>query len=179
MIVTILIYTIYAMKRLALLTVLVFLMSALHAQRSIDELFKKYAGKDGFVTVSIDGDLLKLAASLDEGGDNNLSKMSGNITHIRILASDDENMPVENFYDAVIKDLDLSGYEEFMKVKESEQDMRMLVRTEGTRFREFLLIAGGKENAIIQIKGNLSRADAKRLSEEAKKNKDFSMFAEN
>ena len=167
------------MKKLAFFLLIAFITSAVYAQKSIDELFKRYAGKDGFVTVTIDGDLLKLAASLDDSDDNSLSKMNGNITHIRILAQEEENVTVENFYEAVIRDLDLSAYEDFMTVKESGQDMRMLVRTEGTRFREFLLIAGGEDNAIIQIKGNLTRADARRLSEEAKKNKGFSMFAEN
>ena len=53
----------------------------------------------------------------------------------------------------LLKILILSKYEEFMRVKESDQDLRMLVRTEGKRFKEFLLIAGGEDNAVIQIKG--------------------------
>jgi hypothetical protein len=167
------------MKKFALLSVLSLLITSLQAQKSIDELFKKYAGKDGFVTVSIDGDLLKMAASFDNDEDNSISKINGDITSIRVLAQEDDDMSVDNFYDAVIKDLDLSGYEEFMTVKNSDQDLKMMVRTEGTKFREFLLIAGGKDNAIVQIRGNLSRADARRLSEEAKNHKGFSMFAEN
>jgi hypothetical protein len=77
---------------------------------------------------------------------------------------------IDNFYDQVIKDLNLNDYEEFMSVKKSDQDLRMLVRTDGNIFREFLLIAGGEDNALIQIKGNMTLREAKRFSEDAKKN---------
>jgi hypothetical protein len=79
-------------------------------------------------------------------------------------------MKVDNFYDLVIDDIDLKNYDEFMRVKKSNQDMRMLVRTDGNKFREFLLIAGGEDNAVIQIKGNMTYAEAKKFSREAEKN---------
>jgi hypothetical protein len=44
----------------------------------------------------------------------------------------------------------------------------MLVKTQGNNFREFLLIAGGEDNVIIQIKGNLSLSDAEKLSSDLK-----------
>ena len=78
----------------------------------------------------------------------------------------------------VIKDIDLQNYEEFMRVKESDQDLRMLVRSEGNRFKEFLLIAGGEDNAIIQIKGDLTLNDAKKMSEDAKKNHGLNLHTE-
>jgi hypothetical protein len=155
------------MKKLFGIIALVVISAALNGQKSIDALFDKYAGKDGFTTVTINGNLLKLAASLDdEKGDKSMPK---EVTQIRILAQDDEAMKVENFYDLVIKDLDLTKYEEFMQVKESGQAVRMLVRMEGDRFKEFLLIVGGKDNAIIQIKGDMSLAEAKKFADDAKK----------
>ena len=104
--------------------------------------------------------------------------MPADITEIRILAQDDEGMQIENFYDQVIKDIDLKSYEEFMRVKESDQDLRMLVRTEGNRFKEFLLIAGGKDNAIIQIKGNMTYNEAKKFSSEAGKKHGLNITAD-
>ena len=103
--------------------------------------------------------------------------MSANITEIRILTQEDEAIKVENFYDMVMKDIDLNKYEEFMRVKESDQDLRMLVRTDGKRFKEFLLIAGGDDNAVIQIKGDLSFNDAKKLSADAGKNNGMDIVA--
>ena len=158
------------MKRLQLLAILTITFTFAYGQKSIDALFEKYAGKDGFTTVTIDGNLLKLAKCFSNDEEDNDNQMSANISEIRILTQDDENLKVENFYDMVMKDIDLKKYEEFMRVKESDQDLRMLVRADGNRFKEFLLIAGGEDNAVIQIKGDLSFKDAKKLSSDARNN---------
>jgi len=139
-----------------------------YGQKSVDALFDKYAGKDGFTTVTINGSLLKLAACFSDKDDRN--QMPADITEIRILSQEDDNMKVENFYDQVIGGIDLDKYEEFMRVKKTDQDLRMLVRTEGNKFKEFLLITGGEDNAIIQIKGNMTLKEAKKFSEDLKKN---------
>ena len=166
------------MKRLQLLAILTITFTFAYGQKSIDALFEKYAGKDGFTTVTIDGNLLKLAKCFSNDEEDNDNQMSANISEIRILTQDDENMKVENFYDLVMKDIDLKKYEEFMRVKESDQDLRMLVRTDGNRFKEFLLIAGGDNNAVIQIKGDLSFNDAKKLSADARKNNGMDIVAD-
>ena len=156
------------MKRLVLFIALTITVTIVSGQKSIDALFKKYAGRDGFTTVTINGDLLKLVASLDN--DDKDDALPATITEIRILAQEDKDLKVDNFYNLVIKGLDLTDYEEFMRIKEADQDLRMLVRAEGNRFREFLLIAGGKDNALIQIKGSMTFKEAKKFSVDAKKN---------
>ncbi len=158
------------MKKSILLAVLIFSLNAAYSQKSVDAIFAKYAGKEGFMTVTISGDLLKLAASLDDDHREELGSIPADITEIRVLAQEDDQRELENFYDLVVKDLDLRDYEEFMSVKQKDQDMRMLVRSEGLKFKEFLLIAGGDDNAIIQIKGNMTYREAKRFAEDAKKN---------
>jgi len=151
------------MKKLTLFLALMLAATFTYGQKSIDALFEKYAGKNGFTTVTINGNILKMA--MDDDDDS----MPSDVTEIRILAQDDDETKTENFYDMVIKDIDLTLYEEFMRVKESDQDLRMLVRSEGKRFKEFLLIAGGKDNAIIQVKGNMTYNEAKRFFSEAGK----------
>ncbi|HUX97684.1 MAG TPA: DUF4252 domain-containing protein [Bacteroidales bacterium] len=154
------------MKRLIFVIVLMISGTIIYGQKSFDNLFDKYAGKDGFVTVSISGDLMKML-SCDEDNDVGMPK---NITSLRILVEDDNSKEKSgNFYDFVIKDIDLSQYEEFMRVKEARQDLRMLVKMDGDKFSEFLLIAGGDDNALIQIKGNMSLKEARKFSEGAKK----------
>jgi hypothetical protein len=109
-----------------------------------------------------------MAAAMDKDeSDKDLPK---DISTIRILAQEKENDgKIENFYDAVIKDIDLTKYEEFMQVREKDQDVRMLVRMEGNKFTEFLLIVGGKDNALIQIKGSMTLDEAKKFADDAKK----------
>ena len=57
-----------------------------------------------------------------------------------------------------------------MRIKKSDQDVRMLVRSEGNKFKEFLLIAGGNDNALVQVKGDMTYQDAKKFSRDAEKN---------
>ena len=165
------------MKKLLLLVVFTITAAIVSGQKSIDALFARYAGRDGFVTLSISGNLLKLAHCMDDDNETQDS-FPANITEIRILAQEDDNMKVDNFYDLIIKDLNLNDYEEFMRVKESHQDLRMLVRSEGNKFREFLLIAGGEDNALIQIKGSMTFKEAKKFSDNAKKNHGVNLIAD-
>ena len=165
------------MKKLLFITVLSITFTFVYGQKSIDALFEKYGGKEGFTTVTIDGNILKLAKCFGNDEEDSDTQMSAKITEIRILTQEDEAIKVENFYDMVMKDIDLNKYEEFMRVKESGQDLRMLVRADGNRFKEFLLIAGGEDNAVIQIKGDLSFNDAKKLSSDARKNNGVDIVA--
>ncbi len=156
------------MKRLLVFIVLTITATLVYGQKSIDDLFDRYAGRDGFTTVTINGNLLKLAHCLGENDEKDAFPL--NITEIRILAQEDSSIKVENFYNSVIKDIDLKNYDEFMRVKKSDQDLRMLVRSEGNKFKEFLLIAGGESNALIQVKGNMTYEEAKKFSKDAEKN---------
>jgi hypothetical protein len=165
------------MKRFLVFIVLTITATLAYSQKSIDDLFERYAGKDGFTTVTINGNLLKLAHCL---GDNDDEKpFPANITEIRVLAQEDKSINVENFYDLVINDIDLKNYDEFMRVKKSDQDLRMLVRSEGNKFKEFLLIAGGKDNALIQIKGSMTYEDAKKFSKDAEKDHGMNLMSKN
>jgi hypothetical protein len=157
-----------AMKKLLLIIALTITGTLVYGQRSIDYLFEKYAGKDGFTTVTISGDLLKLAHCLGDNDDDDDFPVS--ITEVRILTQEDKSIKVENFYAMVINDIDLKDYDEFMRVKNSDQDLRMLVRSEGNKFKEFLLVAGGEDNALIQVKGNMTYADARKFAKDSEKN---------
>jgi len=165
------------MKRLLLFAVLSITFTFVYGQKSIDALFDKYAGKDGFTTVTINGSLLKLAKCFDSENDPD-NPVPASVTAIRILSQEDKSMNVGNFYDMVIKDLDLNRYEEFMRVKDSDQDLRILVRAEGNRFKELLFIAGGDDNALIQIKGDLSLSEAKKLAKDAGKSHGTAIVAD-
>ena len=134
-------------------------------QKSVDDLFKKYSDSEGYVTLTINGNLLKLAELFDDDEDStDHHGRNSEITQIRILAQEEEYKGGENFFDMVKREIRGDDYEEFMRVKEKDQDLMMLVRTEGTNFREFLLVAGGEDNVIIQIKGKLTMKDARKFS---------------
>lgn len=163
------------MKKLLLFAVLTITASFVYGQRSIDHLFEKYAGKDGFTTVTVSGNLLKLFSSM--GGNDEENPFPEKIIEIRVLAQEDKEIIIDNFYDLVMKDIDLKNYDEFMRVKKTDNDLRMLVRSEGSHFREFLIISGGTSNAVVQIKGDLSFKEARKMSREVQKNNGVEIYS--
>jgi hypothetical protein len=92
-----------------------------------------------------------------------------------VLTQNDKSLNTDNFLDVVKRDLNDNDYEEFLRVKEYGRDLRMLVRSEGRKIKEFLLVSGGEENSLVQIKGDMTLADAKKLSENAKKHNDITI----
>jgi hypothetical protein len=164
------------MKRIFGVLVVSALMGVAYGQRSIDRLFERYANNDGFVTFTISGNLLNLLKSDEnEWNDNH---WPDKITEIRILVQEDKNKGIENFYDLAKRDLDSRDYEEFMTVKKTDQDLKMLVRMDGDIIREFLLIGGGEDNFIIQAKGRITVKEAEDFSREAKKDNGSNMFSD-
>ena len=86
-----------------------------------------------------------------------------------MLFRSDGRREAGNFYDMIERNLDRRNYEEFMSVKKYNQDLVMLVRTAGRSFREILVVAGGEDNLLIQIKGNMTFREAQRFADEIKK----------
>lgn len=162
------------MKKIASFVGLIMLMACANGQRSVDRLFEKYSDSEGFTCITISGNLLDIAASsLDDGEE---SDIKAKITEVRILAQKDKSFDVGNFHDIIMRNIDQGNYEEFMRVKDTDQDMRVLVRSNGRRISEFLLVAGGNENAVIQVKGDMSVSDAKKLCDNARRKHGTDIF---
>ncbi len=151
------------MKRIITITLMTLIAVSITAQSSVDKLFNKYQGRDGFVSITINGNLLKFLAESDDSDDDFL-KHADKFTTIRILVQEDDEMEIENFYDMVIDEVSKSGYEEMVSVKSADEDLKILVKADGKVFKEFLLIAGGDDNALIQIKGSMTFNDVKEMS---------------
>jgi len=135
-------------------------------QRSVDRLFDSYSGKDNFYTMHLSGNLLKFVVSSDNDNEEGLPQ---EVTEFRLIAQKDDQEKVTDFYNMVMKNLDTEGYEEFMRIKSFDQNTILLVKGHGKEFNEFLMVAGGEHNVVIQIKGSFSVQDAKKFSVNIKK----------
>jgi Domain of unknown function (DUF4252) len=132
----------------------------------VNSLFEKYAGKEGFTTVHLTGDLLKLAAKMDKEDQD--MKFLSQISEIKVLAQEcTEGKPTDlNFYAEIWPGIDKSAYKELLTVKEKDQDVKMVARGNGDNISEFLIIVSGlNENVLVQIKGNLNLKEMDQLSD--------------
>lgn len=141
--------------------------ATLLGQRSVDELFEMNSDDNGFINLTISGSLLKKLRSEDE--DCNKKVWPDEVTSVRILIPEDEDSNRTNFMEFIKRGRDLRNYEEFMSVREKDQDIRMLVRMDGKVIKEFLLIGGGDDNFIMQVKGRITVEEAEDFSREARK----------
>ena len=157
------------MKRFFLIPVILSVTIMGYGQRSVDALFDKYSSSDGFTSITISGNLINLFRSLDRDRSDDDRCWPEDITIVRILTHNDDMMFDGNFYSMVERELDRRNYEEFMRVKNAHQDMVMLVKADGKRLREFLIVGGGEDNFLMQIKGNMTYKEARTFSDKLKK----------
>lgn len=145
------------MKKTILLVFILCVPALTFAQRNpIDVFFDKYSGQEGITTIFISSRMFSLMAGV-ELDDDELEDVLGNLKSIRILTVDDPELNESlNFLKELGSELNLNQYEELMMVKESDKDLRFLIREKGDRIEELLMIGGGPgQNVLISIKGDL------------------------
>lgn len=153
------------MKHVFVLFIWVVCMEGAYSQTSpVDRLFDKYSEKDGFTTVYITQYMFSMFKDVHTN-DKDFDNLVKNLKSIRILAIDNENPPKGvNFYTEIMKDLPVKDYKELMVIKEKGQDVKFLVKDVQGRIIELLLIAGGRDNALISIQGNIDIKSIAKLS---------------
>lgn len=154
------------MKRQLLLIGTFLLSAVLNAQtNAIDELFNKYSEREGFTFVSISGRMLNLLGTLQKESkpDNIMLRLSS----IRILSQDDSSDGQKiNFFEELSKKSLNSLYDELMVVKEGSDETLFLVKQNGDKITELLVVSGGSGgNSIISIKGDINLKELSELSE--------------
>lgn len=145
------------MKKIIPVFILLFISLASVAQRNaIDEMFDKYSGRDGITTVYISSKMFSMMARVDLD-DEELQDVIKNLKTIRILTVEDQELNNKlDFFSELSGKHDFSDYEELMVVKESDKNLKFLVKEKGDRIDELLMIGGGPgQNVLISIKGDL------------------------
>lgn len=153
------------MKRIILTIFAAAFAVLLYGQKnSVDDFFNRYSGMDGYNTVTINGNFFGLLKNFDD--DQDLENLDRKVTSIRIVSRDGDKEPENREFVSEIRNIiRRGGYEEMMTVKNSKDDVRFMVKTDGDIIKELLIVATGDDDAVIQIKGRLTRDDVDRISE--------------
>lgn len=135
-------------------------------QKSLDGIFEDYSGKKGYVTFDISGNLFSFGSLLADDYKKGEGLKDSSISRIRILSLDEKENVDPDFYSDVIELLEKMRYEELMVINSHGTKAKIMVKAEGKLFSELVLLVGGDENVLIQVKGQLTRGDARILSHE-------------
>lgn len=153
------------MKRMVLTLLIAAFAVVLYGQRnSLDSFFDSYSDRDGYTSVTINGNFFGLLRCLDE--DAEIEGPERKITSVRIVSRERESgFPGTDFLSEIRGVIRRGGYEELMTVKDHDDDLRVMVKGRDDAISEILVIASGEKEAVIQICGHLTREDVDRLSE--------------
>jgi hypothetical protein len=156
-----------------ILAAITLLPSSLTAQTgSIDKLFEKYAGKEGFTSVNISSDMFKLAAGMTSEGDQTKSKEINDIVSqlsgMKILVYNSENpkAPKIDFVKEIEKTIPIKQYSELMTVQEKGSKVRFLTRPgSNNKISEMIMIAQSEgETVLMSFTGDLDLESIGKLS---------------
>ena len=138
---------------------------AIAQNKPIDRLFEKYADREGFTTVFISKDMFKLFAKLDSGNSDEFTKAVAGVEGIKILTAEGTDLNHKiNFFDELRNQIPFNEYSTLLSVKEKGQELRMMVKEEGGRITEFLMLGGGDDNVLISIVGDIDLNSISKIS---------------
>jgi len=142
------------MKRAALLVLGISISCMSFAQESIDEVFRKYQGKEGYTSIHISKGLLQLAALFDEDSDTDLKKMDGKLDDLRILVADSCS---KGLTDEIKGLLEKNSFISLMEVIDGHDKVNFYVQQNNARVSQLVLLATGHdEDVLLSIKGNFT-----------------------
>jgi len=142
------------MKNLVFGFVAIVLSIHVSAQDPVNDVFDQYAGKEGFTTVNITGELFKMLVEMDKSCKQH-KNLSTQINEIKILAQEEGFSSDANFHELIFNKMNRNDYKELLTVRESNEKVNILAKEEQGVITEFLLIVSGDENVLISIKGNI------------------------
>ena len=145
------------MKSLMIILLAMLSTFSVTGQKSVDEIFKIYSEKSDYTTIFINRGMANVISLFEKDG------IMDSVTEIRVITQEDESMPNKTFFNDIKNALDLGNYEELVRIKESDQEVSVLVKQEKDFIKELLVIVGGEDNAFIQIKGKMGVEEAERL----------------
>ena len=154
------------MKRILLSVIIAICATALYGQKdALDDFFNSYSDKDGYTFITINGNLFGLFKKFDD--DPDLADLDQKITSVRIVSKEgDSAFDGPDLYSDLKGIIRRGGYEELMKVKNPDENMLFLVRTDRDVIKELLIVASGDSETVIQVRGNFTQDDVERFTQE-------------
>lgn len=121
-----------------------------------ERLFDKYRGEKGVVSVWLPGIVMKLAANVaDLNGEE--EELIRSIRSLRVLTIEDKGLykGVNFTREANIKHT-RNGYVTLVSVSDGDSDILILGREKRGKLKDLLVLVGGEDNVMVEIKGRLN-----------------------
>lgn len=145
------------MKRLVGILMMSVLAVSVQAQNdAITKYFSKYADNDDFSHVTVSGKMFSMINQIEVEDDEDKAMVEslGKIKGVKALFAE-EGVDGASMYKEAIGLIDGKGYEELMSVRESDKDIKFMIKEKGNKIDELFMVMGGdNEFALVSIVGD-------------------------
>lgn len=138
------------------------LPATVFAQSNFSKLYDKYAGQDGFTSINISPEMFRFLSSIDMNDSSSDAKDAQNVMQqldgLKMLVYEkSKNKTGLDFLKEVNNSLPLNNYAELMTVKDSDSDIKFLIKKAGNnKISELLmLVVGEDEILVMSMTGNI------------------------
>ena len=132
------------------LVILIISVSAQAQNDAITKFFEKYASDDSFTQVTVSSKMFNLFTNMeaDTPEDKELLDAISKLKGLRIIAKDQARNARELYKEAFAL-IPKGDYEELMSVRDDQKDMKFLIRENGNKISELLMVMGGPDEFMV------------------------------
>ena len=162
------------MKKLIVTLMLVtvaFIAQPLNAQTTIDDLYKKYAGEEGFTSINISPEMFGLISGFDMEDSAESAKEAKSIveqlTGLKMLVYEPEEGQSNEAFLSEIRALSkVKGYSEMMSVDSEDEIVKFLAKkgSDGRISEMLMIVLDDKEAVVMSMTGSLDMKSISKIS---------------
>lgn len=146
------------MKRtIILLLAIIISFGAVNAQSiKTGQLYHKYKGEEGVVSIWLPGIAMRLAASIADL-EQEERQFLRSIRSLRVLTIENNDLyPDVNFVREAGLEGGKMGYKVLVEVHSDNEDVTILGREKNGKLKDMLVLVGGSDNVMVHIKGKMN-----------------------
>lgn len=115
---------------------------------AITRFFNKYIEDEHFTVVYISPKMMEMVTTFTEDSKDadELNQLLSGIEGIRILTTETNAL---KYYEEALKTLEINEYELLMQVRDEGENVRFLVKDDGPKVQELLLLVGGSDSFVL------------------------------
>ena len=141
---------------------------ALAQNDAISRFFDKYAEDESFTQVTVTAKMFSLFADLDleNEKDKELAEAVSQVKGLRVLSKDDiSREEARALYKEALSKVPVKEYEELMSVRDSETNMKFLIKEKDGIVNELFMVMHGKDEfVLLSLVGEIDLKQISRLS---------------
>ncbi len=150
---------------------MVLMVYSLSAQTAIDDLYKRYAGKEGFTSINISPEMFGMLSGFDTNDSSEHAQEAQNVmeqlTGLKMLVYEAEDGAINDAFMDELKELSsVKGYSEMMSVDSEDEVIKFLAKKgEDGRVSEMLMIVMEEDEAVVMsMTGSLDMKSIQQIS---------------